>query len=186
VKIVFLFRERFWEEEGLLADREDRFDLNFLHSRAASVPTWWTAAPAQVPMLTGWAGGPSAQKLLSENDDTIAEIALRSLGQILKVTPRRLKTLLEARYTHNWKKDPFSRGAYSFTGVGGRRSHRALARPVAGTLFFAGEATDADQSGTVAGAIASGQRAARELLTTVGHRLAAASAKYARTLRDAR
>ena len=164
VKIVFLFRERFWEEEGLLANREDRFDLNFLHSREASVPTWWTAAPAQVPMLTGWAGGPSAQKLLLENDDTIAEIALRSLGQVLKVTPRRLKILLEGWYTHNWKTDPFSRGAYSYTGIGGLRSHRALARPVAGTLFFAGEATDPDQSGTVAGAIASGRRAAKELL----------------------
>ena len=164
VKVVFLFRERFWEEEGLLSGREDRFDLNFLHSREAAVPTWWTAAPAQVPMLTGWTGGRSAQKLLAETDDTIREIALRSLGQVLKVTPRRLKSLLEDWHMHNWKKDPFSRGAYSFTGVGGLPAHRALARPVAGTLFFAGEATDADQSGTVAGAIASGRRAARELL----------------------
>ncbi|MEP6993186.1 MAG: FAD-dependent oxidoreductase [Acidobacteriota bacterium] len=39
-----------------------------------------------------------------------------------------------------------------------------MARPVAGTLFFAGEATNAEQSGTVAGAIASGRRAARQLL----------------------
>jgi monoamine oxidase len=51
-------------------------------------------------------------------------------------------------------------------GAAGLAAARALARPVAGTLFFAGEATDADQSGTVAGAIASGQRAAEELLKT--------------------
>ena len=41
----------------------------------------------------------------------------------------------------------------------------ALAKPVAGTLFFAGEATDTTgRTGTVDGAIASGRRAARELL----------------------
>jgi monoamine oxidase len=40
---------------------------------------------------------------------------------------------------------------------------RALGRPVAGTLFFAGEATHAEQMGTVAGALASGHRAARQV-----------------------
>ena len=41
----------------------------------------------------------------------------------------------------------------------------ALARPVAGTLFFAGEATDSiGRTGTVDDAIASGLRAAREVL----------------------
>ena len=43
-------------------------------------------------------------------------------------------------------------------------AQKILAQPVEGTLFFAGEATDPDQTGTVAGALASGYRAARELL----------------------
>ncbi len=163
-KIIFRFRERFWEKEGLLARREDRFDLNFLHAREEALPTWWTSAPAQAPLLTGWTGGPSARKLLIESDETFAEVALQSLARVLKVTPRRLKSLLEDWHTHNWKRDPFSRGAYTYTGVGGVPAPRALAHPVAGTLFFAGEATDSEQSGTVAGAIASGERAARELL----------------------
>ena len=42
-------------------------------------------------------------------------------------------------------------------------AYRALAKPLANTLFFAGEATS-DQTGTVAGAIASGRRAARQAL----------------------
>ena len=163
-KVTFRFRERFWEERGLLSRRENRFDFNFLHARGAPVPTWWTAAPAQAAMLTGWVGGPSAEALLFEEDDRIAAVALEALGRILRVPPRRLEESLEGWHFHNWKKDPFSRGAYSFTGVGGMGAHRALARPVAGTLFFAGEATDPEQSGTVAGAIASGRRAAREIL----------------------
>jgi monoamine oxidase len=39
-----------------------------------------------------------------------------------------------------------------------------LAAPVAGKLFFAGEATSTEGAGTVDGALVSGTRAARELL----------------------
>jgi monoamine oxidase len=48
--------------------------------------------------------------------------------------------------------------------VGGRGARRKLGRPVAGTLYFAGEATDETEAGTVAGALRSGTRAAREIL----------------------
>ena len=65
---------------------------------------------------------------------------------------------------HDWQKDPFTRGAYAYLAPGGVEARASFARPVAGTLFFAGEATDAEQAGTVAGAIASGRRAARQLL----------------------
>ena len=44
---------------------------------------------------------------------------------------------------------------------------RTLGRPVEGTLFFAGEATIPDKIGTVAGALASGRRAAREALRSL-------------------
>jgi monoamine oxidase len=65
---------------------------------------------------------------------------------------------------HDWRADPFSRGAYVYVGVGGVPAQKTLAKPVEGTLFFAGEATDPEQTGTVAGAIASGKRAAREAI----------------------
>ena len=42
---------------------------------------------------------------------------------------------------------------------------RTLAAPIEDTLFFAGEATNTDgHTGTVHGAIATGRRAAREIL----------------------
>ena len=56
------------------------------------------------------------------------------------------------------------RGAYSYVRPGGKDAHARLAAPLESTLFFAGEATDADFPATVAGAVQSGQRAARELL----------------------
>jgi monoamine oxidase len=49
--------------------------------------------------------------------------------------------------------------------VGGSRARAALARPIEGTLHFAGEAADTSgQASTVAGALASGERAARAIL----------------------
>ena len=74
-----------------------------------------------------------------------------------------LERNLIATWTHDWQRDPFSRGAYSYPGVGGIEAHKELAKPVQSTLFFAGEATNGRQNGTVAGAIESGQRAAAEV-----------------------
>jgi monoamine oxidase len=48
--------------------------------------------------------------------------------------------------------------------VGGAGARESLAEPLEDTLFFAGEATDADEAGTVAGALRSGQRAALQIL----------------------
>jgi monoamine oxidase len=43
-------------------------------------------------------------------------------------------------------------------------AQKALGKAVQGTLFFAGEATDLEETGTVVVAIRSGRRAARELV----------------------
>jgi monoamine oxidase len=75
-----------------------------------------------------------------------------------------LDSLLETCHVFDWQADPFSRGAYCYIPVGGMDLPTKLAEPVANTLFYAGEATDAMQMGTVAGALASGYRAADEVL----------------------
>ena len=70
----------------------------------------------------------------------------------------------QAAYVHNWARDPYSRGAYSYVGVGGGDARAVLATPLAGTLFFAGEATDTTgDPATVTGALRSGARAAEEV-----------------------
>ena len=65
----------------------------------------------------------------------------------------------------SWSTDPWARGSYSFLPVGATPSLRvALAQPINGQLFFAGEATSSDAPATVHGALASGQRAAQEVI----------------------
>jgi monoamine oxidase len=71
----------------------------------------------------------------------------------------------QAFLVHDWQADPFARGGYSYVKVGGTGAREALAAPLDETLYFAGEATDTEQSGTVGGALASGLRAAREILS---------------------
>src|SRR5262249_55909053 len=56
-------------------------------------------------------------------------------------------------------------GAYTYQVVGGANAPSRLARPVEDTLFFAGEATIAEMSGTVPAAVISGRRAARRGLS---------------------
>jgi monoamine oxidase len=83
----------------------------------------------------------------------------------LGVEANRLRASLHGAFHHDWQSDPFSRGAYSYAGVGGRHAGAKLAMPVESTLFFAGEATQSDgRNATVHGAIASGRRTANQVL----------------------
>ena len=65
---------------------------------------------------------------------------------------------------HDWRRDPFARGAYAYVPVGCFDEIAGLARPIESTLFFAGEATHEAYAGTVHGALESGVRAAGEVL----------------------
>ena len=168
-KIVLRFRNAFWDDAEFLKERRgpsgtDRGGLNFLHGQGAEVPTWWTTLPVRSPVLVGYVGAVAAEQLLAEEPPSRLERTLVALSEILAVPRRDLEDQLDASASHDWRADPFARGAYSYIGVGGIGAPRALARPVEGTLFFAGEATDGPQIGTVAGALASGRRAAREVL----------------------
>lgn len=168
-KIVLRFRQAFWEKPEFLKERREKSGsngrgLNFLHATGAEVPTWWTSLPVRSPLLTGYVGGVAAEQLLAEEPPSRLERSLVALSDILAVPRRELEEQLDASASHDWRADPFARGAYSYIGVGGIGAPRALARPVDGTLFFAGEATNGEQIGTVAGALASGRRAAREVL----------------------
>jgi monoamine oxidase len=100
--------------------------------------------------------------------DQRADLALDSLARALKMNRAILQDQVVAWETHDWAADPFARGAYSYVRVGGVQAQAALAQPVENTLFFAGEATElAGHQATVHGAIATGERAADEVLRSL-------------------
>src|SRR5262249_49146558 len=101
-------------------------------------------------------------------DEIILE-ATAALSRILGVGRGELASQMTASFSHDWQGDSFSRGAYSYAAVGGLDAAQALAAPVADTLYFAGEATNSDgYNATVHGAIATGYRAAEEVLHSAG------------------
>jgi monoamine oxidase len=135
--------------------------LAFIHPADDEMPVCWTGYPTNVPLLVAWFGGPEAESLAMLDRSEIEARAVTALARRLHFSPRRFERHVRACHMHNWSADPFSRGAYSYVVVGGAEAAAKLARPVDGTLFFAGEAFDAHgRNGTVEGAIASGRNAA--------------------------
>jgi monoamine oxidase len=162
VRVVVLFRERWWTDHLRAAPRGASLEsMSFLQGDAGDVPVWWSLHPVHASVMIGWAGGPAAERLAGLAPTEIHDRGLAALAANLGVTRRRVATQVEACWTHDWQHDPFSRGAYSYALVGGSDTARDLARPIKSTLWFAGEAADPERrNGTVHGAIGSGRRAA--------------------------
>jgi monoamine oxidase len=159
LKAVLRFRTAFWEN----AERGLYRDVSFFHPREAAFPTFWTALPVRTPVMVAWAAGPKALRLAGASRAEIIERALTSLAALFGDIEG-IRRGLEGAWLHDWQRDPWARGAYSYVLVGGDKARQQLAAPLAGTLFFAGEAADTEgEAGTVAGALQSGLRAAREV-----------------------
>lgn len=164
-RIVLRFDADWWTPhlEAMPGDRGGALP-NFLHGDHAAFPVWWTAAPLAIPRLTGWAGGPAADQLAGLAPDAVTALALDALAELFGEPRARIEARLRAAYYHDWTADPYSRGAYTYGGVGAGAAQRRLAAPVEDTLVFAGEALTEGQIGTVHGAIATGVAAARRVL----------------------
>lgn len=163
IRVSLCFRDKFWERYPEMAN------LSFLFTDDPQFPAWWTSNSLPYPILTGWAAGPNARKHAGRTKNEIVQSAVQALARIMEIPEPELRKQMTGSFTHDWQADPFSRGAYSYAAVGGMDAAAKLAEPVANTLYFAGEATNGDgYNGTVHGAIATGYRAAEELLQSVG------------------
>jgi monoamine oxidase len=152
VRVTVVVAERFWEEQ--------RQNIAFVHSPTRPFNAWWTQNPIASPVLVGWSGGPPAIALMEAGD--IEDTALDELAGLFGMRRTRIDRLVKSAHLHDWRDDPFSRGAYGYTGVGGMSAPTKLAKAIHDVLFFAGEATDSESSGTVEAGLASGKRAARQ------------------------
>lgn len=154
IRVAMRFHEPFWQKRAP--------GVAFFHSPAAPFPTFWTPLPMRAPLLTAWAGGPKAARLTGSSERTLVRAALASVESVFGKASG-----LAAAHVQDWQHDPLSRGGYSYVLVNGDGAREDLAAPIDDTIFFAGEATDSDEAGTVAGALRSGQRAAREVVRHV-------------------
>jgi monoamine oxidase len=159
IKILLRFRTRWWlEQQGNLAD------LSFLISEA-KIPVWWTQHPADLPVLTGWFGGPKTAAMADLDERELVETGLASLAGIFGLDPKQLARRVVAARAINWARDRFARGAYSYATPQTRAAQSVLSTPNGGPIFYSGEALYRGRDmGTVDAALASGQETARAVL----------------------
>ncbi|MGY4499584.1 monoamine oxidase [Bradyrhizobium sp. GM24.11] len=141
-------------KEGNLRGASMRTEMGTYHIR-----------PFGQPCIEGFFGGSFARQLENAGEGAIAAHSIDEIAGFLGNDIRRkLKPLYESR----WGLDPFARGSYSHALPGHAGDRAVLAAPVDGRLFFAGEATSPTFFTTAHGARDSGERAAGEVLSTLG------------------
>jgi monoamine oxidase len=161
VKLGLRFAAPFWAE----LENGKYADAGFFFGMKTGFPTFWTTYPTVSPLIVAWAGGPRSQPFQNSDHNTIVRQAIDELAFVFGLEYRDVENRLEAAYVHDWQRDPFAFGAYSYVRVGGGDARKVLAQPVERTLYFAGEATaQGGESGTVAGALESGYAAANAVL----------------------
>jgi monoamine oxidase len=167
VRLVLRFQRRWWEE--LPGAAREPTPVGFIHAPDAALPVWWTQAPVPAPLLVGWVGGPAAFRLSGRTEASLVDAGLEALAAAFALDVAGLRGLLVHGRAHDWSADPCALGAYSYPLAGGEDAPDRLAEPVEKTLFFAGEATHGrGEHASVHGAIATGLRAAREVIASLG------------------
>jgi hypothetical protein len=117
----------------LICQQEDKHLVNaFVHCAAA------TAAAD-----TGFIAGPRADALAAMGAQAAVQKFLAQLDEIFGSTeePKPATAAYAKAHVFDWSQEQWVGGAYSFPSFGAEEGDReALAAPVAGTIFFAGEA----------------------------------------------
>ena len=156
-KTFLLFEKPFWPVD------EDWQE--FLGPRHGAWAEWFSLAKTGPPVLVAFHGGDRARTIERAAAGDVRSDAMRTLRSMFGhdiPAPLAMKTT-------GWSLDRFAHGSYSTNAVGSTRADRvALGEPVAGRIFFAGEATEPDYSSTVHGAYRTGLRVARQVDAEIG------------------
>lgn len=135
--------------------------LEYIPGKHGEWTEWVSYAKSfKKPVLLGLIAGDFGRIIEDWSDRQIVDSAMQTLRIIFGSG---IPEPIDYQITR-WSTDPYSLGAYSFNPINSHpRMRHQMAQPVAGKLYFAGEATDQDYYGTAHGAYLSGIRAAREI-----------------------
>lgn len=152
-KLFLLFDDVFWGDAEVIVH---------LGTEEGAWFHWYAGQNAfGKPILISRNGGNAARFLARMDEADVVEHAMTSLRGMFKKAPDPVD-----HYLTRWMDDPFARGAFSYTAVGtGDGERTILGAPIGDRVFFAGEATDIEHTGTVHGALISGRREADRILT---------------------
>lgn len=182
-KILLQFRQAFWNSVALESGSSERYPdsrqrlmsdespeaipgdqkTGFILSDG-EIPTWWGQGD-DTALLTGWVTGQARRSLRGLDEGQILQRCLSSLAAIFSKDPGLLAQELVAFRIFDWALRPYIKGAYSFDMVESEAARSLLRRPVADTVYFAGEGFyEGVVPGTVEAALTSGKEAADALI----------------------
>jgi monoamine oxidase len=164
-KLMVGFTERVWRTRhatsgSVLTDRP--FQLTWETSRGQD---------GRAGILTNFTGGARGVAAGAGTPGERAAELARELDAVLPGAEAARDAAREARF--HWPSHPWTRGSYASYLAGQWTAIRGAEGLPAGTLHFAGEHTSRDAQGFMEGGCESGERAAREVLASLGVRSAA-------------
>ncbi|XP_041114988.1 amine oxidase [flavin-containing] [Polyodon spathula] len=161
IKCMVYYREAFWRKKGycgsmLIEDEEAPIGLTLDD----------TKPDGSIPAIMGFILASKARTLASltkeERLSRICEIYSRVLGSEEALHPVHYEE-------KNWCEEEYSGGCYTaYFPPGIMTQYGKVLRQPVGKLYFAGTETSTEWSGYMEGAVQAGERAAREILCTMG------------------
>ena len=147
-------------------DRPEEFPKDsHLYGALDSVRTAsYHVRPFGRPLIEVYFGGRFARELEAEGEAAFASFAICQLASLLGEGMRKRLHPIAATA---WGRDPYARGSYSHAMPGHAEARSALAAPVDGRLFFAGEACMIHDFSTAHGAYRSGVAAADAVIAAL-------------------
>ncbi len=166
VRIILEFKKNFWgENTGMIQGGN-------------LVPQYFNAGVTRSELyqtLTATVTGAKAEQIIALGIANVTPLLLAELdeiynGQATEFVRRTIDPPPQIiSYIFNWTQDRYIKGGVSYPLVNGSlESRAALATPVQGKVFFAGEATDiTGNAGTINGALASAERVVEEVVESI-------------------
>jgi monoamine oxidase len=158
-KLTLQFNRRVWND--LRCTGETYGDTGFQNTWDSTLGQNGTTG-----VLTNFTGGTVALGFGASK--TPAQYANQFLKQLEPVLPGVTKAWSGAVALDYWPGNPWTKGAYSYFGVGHYTTIAGIAGEAVGACHFAGEHTSVDYQGYLNGAVETGQRAADEIITALG------------------
>ena len=153
-KLHLQFRTRRWNALGNNGDT---------YSETGYQATWEVtrAQPGTAGILVDYTGGNTARNANQVSPQTV-------LSQLEPVLPGIAAQWNGKWQLQHWPSNPYSRGSYSYPGVGHYQRFVGVEREIEGACHFCGEHTSLDAQGYLNGAVETGERAAAEVATALG------------------
>jgi len=168
VKISLGFSSAFWPS--------DLFDVV---CPGCFLPEIWMIRPDGIPksskaglanhLVTGFIAGDQADQLTRMSEARIIDLAVSQLDSMFGTVsqPKPASTAFVKAAVHNWANEPYIHAAYSYPKVGAHGARAALAVPIGLRVFLAGEHTDPGCNPCLQSAMATGSRAAAQLINAL-------------------